>query len=99
MTRDLRWRIITLQVVLVLVLGFGAGVAYWANNFTHDQITGQLAQQQITFPADQKSGLPADLQQYAGQQVLNGYQAHAYAEQFIALHLSQMGDPKGKPYS
>src|SRR5439155_10131101 len=38
-----------------------------------------------------------DLQQYAGQQVVNGNQAHAYADQFIALHLSQIG--QGKPYS
>jgi hypothetical protein len=97
MNKDLRWRIITLQVVMVVVFGFGAGLAYYAGNFTHDQVTTQLTPQQISFPADQKSGLPADLQQYAGQQVLNGDQAHAYADHFIAVHLQGIG--QGKPYS
>ncbi|MEA2575412.1 MAG: hypothetical protein QOH93_2710 [Chloroflexia bacterium] len=98
MTRDLRWRIIALQVLMIAVFGFGAGTAVYAGNFTHDQITNQLAPQQIKFPPVGK-GLPETLNQYAGQQVLNGEQAHAYADQFIALHLSQMGDPKGMPYS
>src|SRR5689334_17207676 len=97
MNKDLRWRIISLQVVMIVVFGFGAGLAYYAGNFTHDQITNQLRPQQISFPADTKSGLPADLQQYAGQQVLNGEQAHAYADHFIAVHLNTIG--QGKPYS
>jgi hypothetical protein len=97
MNRDIRWRIITLQIVMVVVFAIGGGLAIYAGNFTHDQVTSQLAPQQIAFPADQKSGLPADLQQYAGQQVLNGDQAHAYAEKFIGLHLNTIG--QGKPYS
>lgn len=97
MTRDLRMRIVILQVLLILVFGFGSGLAFWASNFAHDQITSQLTPQQISFPADQKSGLPADLQAYAGQQVVNGDQARAYAEKFIALHLNTIG--QGKPYS
>jgi len=98
LNKDLRWRIITLQVVMFAVFAFGAGLAYYAGNFTHDQITAQLAPQQISFPPV-GAGLPADLNQYAGQQVLNGEQAHAYADKFIALHLSEMGTPPGKPYS
>jgi hypothetical protein len=97
MNKDIRWRIITLQVVMIVVFAIGGGLAIYAGNFTHDQVTSQLTPQQIAFPADQKSGLPADLQQYAGQQVLNGDQAHAYAEKFIGLHLSTIG--QGHPYS
>src|SRR3982751_2363042 len=92
MTRELRWRIVTLQVVMILVFGFGAGAAIYASNFSHDQITAQLQPQQISFPPVGK-GLPENLNQFAGQQVLNGDQAHAYADKFIALHLSEMGDP------
>jgi hypothetical protein len=97
MNKDLRWRIISLQVVMIIVFAFGAGLAYYAGTFTQDQITNQLRPQQISFPPDAKSGLPADLQQYAGQQVLNGDQAHAYADNFIAVHLNAIG--QGKPYS
>ena len=98
MNKELRWRIVTLQVVILVVFAFGAGLAYYAGNFTHDQITAQLQPQDIRF-APVGKGLPENLNQYAGQQVLNGEQAHAYADQYIGLHLSQMGDPPGKPYS
>ncbi len=98
MNKELRWRIISMQVVMVVVFAFGAGLAYYAGNFTHDQIRAQLEPQQISFPPV-GAGLPADLNQYAGQQVLNGEQAHAYADKFIALHLSEMGNPPGKPYA
>jgi len=98
MTTQLRKRIISLQVVLILVFGIGAGLAFYTSNFVKDQIAAQLAPQQISFPPVGK-GLPESLNAYAGQQVLTGEQAHAYADKFIALHLSQMGDPAGKPYS
>src|SRR5579884_829115 len=97
MTRAIRWRIMTLQVVAVLILGFSAGAGFFASSFTHQQVHDQLAPQQISFPASQAQGLFPDLQQYAGQQVVDGYQAHAYAEQFIARHLQTAG--KGHPYS
>ncbi len=97
MNRALRFRILTLQIVAFLVLGAASFVAFYASNFTTSEIHDQLAPQQIVFPASAAQGLPADLQAYAGQQVLNGDQAHAYAEHFIALHLSTIG--KGHPYS
>jgi hypothetical protein len=97
MTKAIRWRIIVLQVVAILVFGFGAGAAMYASNFTSTQIHDQLAPQQIVFPANAQAGLPADLSQYAGQQVLNGDQAHAYADKFIGLHLQEIG--QGHPYS
>jgi len=97
MTRSIRWRIIVLQAVALLVLAFGSGAAFFANSFTNTQIHDQLAPQQIVFPANAKAGLPADLSQYAGQQVLTGDQAHAYADKFIALHLKEIG--QNHPYS
>lgn len=97
MTSAIRWRIIVLQVVAILVLALGSGAAFFANTFTQAQIHDQLAPQEISFPATAAQGLPADLSQYAGQQVLTGDQAHAYAEKFIALHLQKIGE--GHPYS
>jgi hypothetical protein len=69
---------------------------------------GQLAAQQITFPAavafaQAKAGTeitPAmipSVSQYAGQQLLTGQQAEAYADHFIAVHIAEMGG--GKTYS
>jgi hypothetical protein len=97
MTRSIRWRVIVLQAVMVLVLGFAAGGALYASNFINTQIHSQLAPQQIFFPKTAAQGLPADLKAYAGQQVVNGDQAHAYAEKFIGLHLQEIG--QGHPYS
>jgi hypothetical protein len=97
MTRSIRWRIIVLQTVALLVLLFGSGAAFYANSFINTQIHDQLAPQQIYFPANAKAGLPANLSQYAGQQVLTGDQAHAYADKYIALHLKEIG--QGHPYS
>jgi hypothetical protein len=97
MTRSIRWRVIALQLVLVLVLGFAAGGALYASTFINTQIHNQLAPQQIFFPKTAAQGLPADLKAYAGQQVVNGDQAHAYATDFIGLHLQEIG--QGHPYS
>ena len=97
MTKAIRWRIIVLQVVAVLVFAFGSFGAFYATSFINGQVHDQLAPQQISFPATAAQGLPADLSAYAGQQVTNGDQAHAYAEHFIGLHLQEIG--KGHPYS
>jgi len=97
MNASIRWRIIVLQIVMTLVLAVSAGAGFFASSFTHQQVHDQLAPQSISFPATQAQGLPADLQQYAGQTVVDGNQAHAYAEQFIARHLQTIG--QGHPYS
>jgi hypothetical protein len=59
MTPELRWRIISLQVLLVLVFAFAAGFLFWAGNFTHSQITDQLKAQAITFPAKNDPSITA----------------------------------------
>lgn len=97
MTKAMRWRIIVLQIIALLVLAGASGAAFYASDFTSTQIRNQLAPQQIFFPKDAKSGLPDNLSQYAGQQVVTGDQAHAYAENYIGLHLQEIG--QGHPYS
>jgi hypothetical protein len=97
MTTAMRWRIIVLQIIALLVFVGASGAAFYASNFTNTQVHDQLAPQLIYFPKDAKSGLPANLSAYAGQQVLTGDQAHAYAEQYIGLHLKEIG--QGHPYS
>jgi hypothetical protein len=104
MTHEIRWRIITLQVVGILVLACCAGVGYWAHNFTHDQVRSQLSEQQVNFPPATSpaiTSLPAEnasaMTQYAGQAMVTGDQAHTYAQNFIAVHLKEIG--AGKTYS
>jgi hypothetical protein len=104
MTREIRWRILSLQLVLILVLAFGAGVAIAAHNFTHDQVTTQLKEQQIVFPPAGSAALKAlpaanaaAMSQYTGQTMTTGDQAHTYANNFIAVHLKEIG--QGKTYA
>lgn len=103
MTKDLRWRIIALQVVVTIVFAFGAGIGFWAHNFTHDQVSSQLSAQQIVFPAANSAAITAlpaadasAMTQYAGQTMTTGDQAHTYAENFIKVHLGIIG--QGKTY-
>jgi hypothetical protein len=101
---NLRWRVVVLQVVLVVILAFSAGVGYWASSFVHDQVRSQLSSQQIVFPPANSAAIkalpPADakaMRRYAGQVVTTGDQAHTYAEHFIAVHLKEIG--QGKTYA
>ena len=96
MTTGMRWRIMTLQAVLVLVLAMVAGFSFWASNFTTNYVHDELASQQIFFPGtDQvKAGgaldpaeFPASIRQYAGTQLDNGDKAKEYANNFIGKHL------------
>jgi hypothetical protein len=80
----------------------------WAYSFANSNVHNQLAQQQIVFPpasafAHAQAGgeITPDMipvvSQYAGQQLLTGKQAEAYADHFIAVHLQEIGG--GKTYS
>jgi len=105
-TRDMRWRIVTLQVVLVLVLGFVAGFLFWGSHFVTTMVHDQLVAQKIFFPpsSEIKPGgaldpaeYPAEIQKYAGQQVDTGDKARVYADDFIAIHLNEVAG--GQTYS
>lgn len=106
MSTALRWRIMALQAILVLVLGFVAGFLFWANNFATGYVHDQLVAQQIYFPpaSEIKAGgaldpaeFPASITQYAGQQVDNGDKAKEYANNFIGKHLEKVAN--GQTYS
>jgi hypothetical protein len=106
MLTGMRWRIISLQAVLVLVLGFVSGFLFWANNFTTSQVRDELVAQKIYFPGpDQiKAGgaldpaeFPQEIRQYAGQQVDTGDKARVYANDFIGIHLDKVAN--GQTYS
>jgi hypothetical protein len=105
-TKELRWRIITLQVVLVLVLGFCAGFLYWGSSFVTGMVHDQLVAQKIFFPPSSqiKTGgaldpavFPAEIRNYAGQQVDSGDKARVYANDFIGIHLNNVAN--GQTYS
>lgn len=80
-------------LVVVAVLVVAGALLMWGNSFANSNVHDQLAQQEIFFPP--KSGItPAQdsyLLQYAGQQVLTGPQAYAYAEKISS-------DISGLPY-
>lgn len=82
-------------VVLTIVLVVAGVLLMWGHNFANDNVRSQLAQQQIYVPAAGSSALASPrigpyLNQYAGQEVLSGPAAQAYADHFIAVHLSEM---------
>ena len=95
-------------LALVVVLVVAGALLLWGYNYDRSNVHNQLAQQQIFFPpkaafATAKPGTeitPAMipyLEKYSGQQMLTGQQAQAYADHFIAIHLSEM--PFGGVYS
>jgi len=102
----IRWRIITLQSVLVLVLAGASGFAFYEGTFVTSMIHDELVSQQIMFPGtDQvKAGgaldpakFPAEIRNYAGTQVDNGDKARVYANDFINIHLQ--GVAGGQTYA
>jgi hypothetical protein len=95
-------------VVVVVVLLVAGGLLTWGHSFVSSNVHSQLAQQQIYFPpkaafAHAKAGteitpsMIPSVSRYAGQELLTGAQAKAYADHFIAVHLSEM--PYGGVYS
>jgi hypothetical protein len=84
----------------VALLAVG-GLLLWGSAYVHNTVQGQLASQQIYFPpsaafAHPKAGteitpsMIPSVSQYAGQQLLTGQQAEAYADGFIAVHIANM---------
>jgi hypothetical protein len=95
----------TAAAVMLLATG---GLLMWGSAYVHNTVQGQLASQQIFFPAKAAFAHPKAgteitpsmiplVSQYAGQQMLTGQQAEAYADHFIAVHIAEIGG--GKTYS
>jgi len=81
-------------LLLATVLLAASGLLFWANSFISDNVRTQLSAQKIFIPKASTGALddPAIkpyLSKYAGQQLVNGDQAKAYADHFIAVHLNK----------
>jgi hypothetical protein len=89
-------------LVLALVLAVAGGLLVWGYHYANSNVHSQLAAQHITFPSKAVLANPPKgsteitpdmkkyLYQYGGQQLVTGPQAKAYADHFIAVHLSEM---------
>jgi hypothetical protein len=100
--RTLDFLLTSAGLLLALVLLVAGGLLTWGHVFVTDQVHDQLSQQQIYFPAKGSAAIsdPAIapyLDKYAGQQLVSGAQAEAYADHFIAVHLVTIG--AGKTYA
>jgi len=95
-------------VGVVVVLVIAGGLLTWGHSFANSNVHNQLAQQQVYFPPKAAFDHPKagteitpsmipSVSKYAGQQLLTGEQAKTYADDFIAVHLSEM--PYGGVYS
>ena len=94
-----------LMVVALVVAGSLLMVGYsFANNNVHNQ----LAQQQIVFPpaaafahpvagSEITPSMVGTVSKFAGQELTTGQQAEVYANDFIAVHLQEIGG--GKTYA
>jgi len=87
--------------MLTLTLIVAGALMMWGAVFTSNEVHNQLAAQKVYFPpaaafahakpgTEITPGMKPYLLQYAGQEVLTGAQAEAYADHFIAVHLSEM---------
>ena len=98
--------IVGLALTIFLIVAGALGM--WAYSFANSNVHNQLAEQGITFPpaaAFQNAKVGTEItpsmipviSQYAGQQLVTGKQAEAYADHFIAVHLQEIGG--GKTYA
>jgi hypothetical protein len=94
----------TAGLLLAAVLLVAGGLLTWGHVFVSNEVHNQLVAQKIVFPATTNpefKALPkadaAAMAPYAGQLMTTGAQAEAYADHFIAYHLSLIGG--GKTYA
>ena len=108
MRRNSRLALIIAGFAAAVLLGVSGGLLIWGSAYLHNSVQNQLAAQQIYFPPAAAFAHPkADTEitpnmiplvsQYAGEQLLTGQQAEAYADHFIAQHIYDMAG--GKTYS
>jgi hypothetical protein len=87
--------------VLSAILLAAGGLLLWGSTYTHNMVHNQLAAQQIYFPPKAAFAHPQaggeitpsmipSVSQYAGQQLVTGQQAQSYADNFIAVHITNM---------
>jgi hypothetical protein len=79
--------IATVAAAGMMVVGILAVVG---GQYDKQVVRDQLVPQKIFFPAANSPALLPGIKQYAGQQLVNGAQAKAYANNFINVHLSEV---------
>ncbi len=85
----------TAGLALSAVLLIAGALLLWGHSFVDGQVHSQLAAQKIFFPPAGSKAI-ADpriapyLNKYAGQQLVDGAQAQAYADHFIAVHIDEI---------
>ena len=103
-------------VGITVFLVVAGSLGLWAYNFANSNVHNQLVQQGIVFPpaaafthaapgTEVTPSMIPSVSQYAGQQLPTGKQAEVYADDFIAVHLNEIGGgktyamalPKGSP--
>ncbi len=88
--------------LIVIVLVVAGALLLVGYNFANNNVHNQLAEQQITFPAAAAFAHPVagseitpsmvgTVSKYAGEQLTTGAQAQVYANDFIAVHLKEIG--------
>jgi len=108
MRRNSRFTLAIAGFAAAVLLAVAGGLLLWGSTYVHNTVQNQLAAQQIFFPpasafAHPKAGteitpsMIPSVSQYAGEQMLTGQQAEAYADHFIAVHIAEIGG--GKTYS
>ena len=95
-------------LLMVVVLVVAGGLLMWGYSFANSNVHNQLAEQQIVFPSKAAFAHPVagseitpsmigTVSKYAGQPLTTGAQAEVYANDFIAVHLQEIGG--GKTYA
>ena len=108
MRRNSHFKLALAGLAATVTLAVSGGLLLWGSTYAHNTVKDQLAAQQIYFPpqaafAHPKAGgeitpnMIPSVSQYAGQQLLTGQQAEAYADHFIAQHITDMAG--GKTYA
>ncbi len=89
------------MTVVLLVVG---SLAWYGYHFATSTVKSELSQQKIYFPPKGSpaiAALPeadqAEINKYAGQQLVDGQQAKVYANNFINVHLQEIAG--GKTYA
>src|SRR5579884_2359416 len=88
---------ILLGLAMTAVLIIIGALSWKAYSFATTSVRDELSAQKIYFPPNGSPALtvlPAEdqtqMNKYAGQQLVNGDQAKVYADNFIAVHLSEV---------
>jgi hypothetical protein len=108
MRRNSHLTLVIAGFATAVLLAVAGGLLLWGSTYVHNSVQNQLVAQQIYFPpqaafAHAKAGteitpnMIPSVSQYAGQQMVTGQQAEAYADHFIAQHITDMSG--GKTYS